>query len=252
MKEPKQSDASMIDPPDMHRLYVSSLILVVVLLSPTVALAFLRVQKSCAMRKSTVTARASTTRTLDSIQSVKGILFDVDGTLADSWKLGFDATQVVLQNHGIAPITEDIYHDHTRYCTPDRLARHAGFRPEDGPQFEIVGQRLGNEFDNLYVNLVSKESAGFYSGIPSLLESIPSRIKLGLLTNACVAYAEAVLRVNNNNKRFLSVHGADSIPAPKPNPDGLLVCCQEMGLEPSSCVYIGDSPSDAMAAHAAG
>ena len=54
--------------------------------------------------------------------SIKGVLFDIDGTLADSWKLGFDATQVVLQNNGIAAITEEIYHDYTKYCTPDRLA----------------------------------------------------------------------------------------------------------------------------------
>lgn len=87
--------------------------------------------------------------------SIKGVLFDIDGTLADSWKLGFDATQVVLQKNGIAEITEEIYHDYTKYCTPDRLARHAGFVPEDGHVFFSVGQKLGREFDDLYVNLVS-------------------------------------------------------------------------------------------------
>jgi hypothetical protein len=90
----------------------------------------------------------------DITSSIKGVLFDIDGTLADSWKLGFDATQVVLQNNGIAAITEEIYHDYTKYCTPDRLARHAGFVPEDGHVFFSVGQKLGREFDDLYVNLV--------------------------------------------------------------------------------------------------
>lgn len=86
-----------------------------------------------------------------------------------------------------------------------------------------------------------------------LLCSLPGHIKLGALTNACVAYAEEVLRVNDNVKeRFQAIHGADSVPAPKPMPDGLLMCCKELGLEPSECVYIGDSPSDAVAAQAAG
>jgi len=100
---------------------------------------------------------------------------------------------------------------------------------------------------------VSTETARFYEGMHPLLDSVPEHIKLGALTNACVAYAEALLHSNNQVlKRFLSVRGADNVPAPKPNPDGLLVCCKEMGLDPSECVYIGDSPSDAMAAQAAG
>ena len=96
---------------------------------------------------------------LETIKSVKGILFDVDGTLADSWKLGFDATQVVLQRNNIELITQELYHDCTRYCTPDRLARHVGYVPEDGLIFHQVGQRLGKEFDDLYVNLVSFEGS---------------------------------------------------------------------------------------------
>ena len=59
----------------------------------------------------------------------KGIIFDIDGTLADSWKLGFDATQVILEKHGIPLITEETYHECTRNATPDRLARHAGLLP---------------------------------------------------------------------------------------------------------------------------
>ena len=71
-------------------------------------------------------------------QDVKGIIFDIDGTLADSWKLGFDATVVVLEKNGLDPITERIYHEHTVYCTPERLARHAGLIPGDD-DFEAVG-----------------------------------------------------------------------------------------------------------------
>eukprot|EP01083_Nonionella_stella_P041389 112231_1 len=51
-----------------------------------------------------------------------GVIFDIDGTLADSWKLGFDATQVVLEKRNIPLITEASYHECTRYCTPERMA----------------------------------------------------------------------------------------------------------------------------------
>jgi phosphoglycolate phosphatase-like HAD superfamily hydrolase len=199
-------------------------------------------------------------------QKVKGIIFDIDGTLCDSWKLGYDATLVILQNHGIAAITPEQYHYHTRYSTPDRLARHANLIPGDD-DYEAVGKKLGREFDDLYVGLVSTTTAGFYPGIAELLHNLPQHVMLGALTNAAVAYAEAALSVNSRAlneaegtattttplyERFRSIRGADNVPEPKPSPAGLWQVCQDMGLHPADCVYIGDSPSDGQAAHAAG
>ena len=47
-------------------------------------------------------------------------------------------------------------------------------------------------------------------------------------------------------------HGeTDTIPR-KPDPDGLLLCAREMGLEPARCAYFGDSHTDLIAAHNAG
>lgn len=220
----------------------------------------------------------STTKVDDEIKTTmmkpkdaKGVIFDIDGTLADSWKLGFDATQVVLKNNDIELITEELYHECTKYCTPDRLARHAGLVPENGEEFQRVGEKLAQEFDELYVGLVSLETAGFYGGIQDLILSLPKdreNVKVAALTNACVGYAHAVLKTNcpmlgskNENDSeaqtgiydlFLSIHGADTVPKPKPDPSGLFQCCGEIELDPKECVYIGDSPSDAVAAKNAG
>ena len=209
----------------------------------------------------------------------KAIVFDIDGTLADSWKLGYEATQVVLKNNGIPLIDEVTYHECTKFSTPQRLARHAGLEPmtfaasgdeieqkaksieTNNALFERTGQKLAAEFDELYVGLVANETAGLFPGIRGVLERIiscPSTVvKMGCLTNACVAYAHAVLEVNDDSdlclvKHCLSVHGADTVPAAKPEPDGLYQVCDELGVAPCDAVYVGDSPSDALAAHAAG
>ncbi len=68
--------------------------------------------------------------------------------------------------------------------------------------YETVGNKLGQEFDDLYVGLVSTETAGFYPGIESLLTNIPSTVALGALTNAAVRYAYAVLEKNCPTKQL--------------------------------------------------
>lgn len=189
--------------------------------------------------------------------NVQAVIFDIDGTLADSFRLGYDATRVVLKNNDLNDITEDIYHDCTIYATPERMARHAGVFPGDD-NYEQVSTRLAKEFDDLYIGLVSMETAAFYPGVEEMIHCIPEAVKVGALTNAAHQYAHAVLKVNSKEDgkiyaRFSSIRGADDVPQPKPNPDGLLVVCKDMGgVDPASCVYIGDSPSDGMAAKNAG
>ena len=187
---------------------------------------------------------------------VQAILFDVDGTLADSGQLGFDATLQILEQNQYATITYAEYCEGCRYTTPERLARHVGLTPERDNDFHQVGQRLGQAFDDLYIDLVSMETAAFFPGMYDLIERI-SVPKMGVLTNAAERYAHAVLRANDRGdgrlyQRFGSILGADTVPKPKPHPDGLLQACRELQIAPADCVYIGDSPSDAMAATAAG
>lgn len=222
---------------------------------------------------------------------VRGIIFDIDGTLADSWNLGFQATLTVLteyhnKNNEEAhtpetyPLTAEEYHFGCRYTTPERLARHVGLEPGH-PSFESVGEDLGNQFDDYYVKLVDEKTAGFYDGIGDLLVKLHcgelsrangdddrdlNGVQLGALTNACVEYAHAVLKANcpqyssdipsssadvkDNSiySRFSSIHGANSVPRPKPFGDGILLCCEEMNLHPSQVIYVGDAPTDARAA----
>ena len=66
----------------------------------------------------------------------------------------------------------------------------------------------------------------------------------GALSNACGAYVCKVLLVNEVSELFKCKLGADDVPKAKPEPDGLLKCCEEMGnLLPERCIYIGDSPT---------
>lgn len=179
----------------------------------------------------------------------KGVLWDVDGTLSDSFMLGFESTQQILQNNGYNRISEDDYHKGTRYTTPRRLAWHVTDNLDDP-----IGINLGNQFDELYVKLVSPKTAPLYDGIKELLQDICSQnhVKVGALSNACGSYVESVLIENKIKSFFIASYGADQVPEAKPSSLGLLKLSSELDLNPSDCVYIGDSPSDGEAAKAAG
>ena len=180
---------------------------------------------------------------------IKAVLFDVDGTLSDSFHLGYSSTIEVLKLRG-ASITEEEYHAGTKYTTPRRLAWHVTGDPDNEEGIE-----LGRQFDTLYVDLVSVQTAPLYEGILPLLDLVAQRqVRLGALSNACGAYVRAVVRANRLEKYFSAEVqlGADDVPAAKPRPEGLLHLCASMGLRSEDCVYIGDSPSDGAAARAAG
>ena len=173
------------------------------------------------------------------------VIWDVDGTLADSTELGFTSTNAVLTEANLPAITLAQYMVGTRYATPQRLAWHA-----TGDVDHPSGVELGAAFDRHYIALVSLQTAGFFPGVADLvaaLAAVPNKSQ-AVLSNACGEYARAVMAANDVAKHMTLVHGADDAPRVKPAPDGLLAQCEAMGWQPARCVYVGDSPSDGAAA----
>ncbi|KAJ1463410.1 HAD-like domain-containing protein, partial [Pelagophyceae sp. CCMP2097] len=180
---------------------------------------------------------------------LRGVVWDIDGTLADSFNLAFGATNRVLERNGVAPVDGQAYIDGCRFTTPVRLAQHAGF---DAAVDSQRAAALAAEFDADYIALVTIEAAPLFPGVRDLLRDLarhPS-IKSGCLTNAAVGYAEAVVKVHSLED-FVSVHGADDVPRAKPFADGLIVCASDLQLDPAECFYVGDSVTDGQAARAA-
>jgi hypothetical protein len=112
----------------------------------------------------------------------KAVIFDIDGTLADSFQLAFSATNKVLTNNNFPPITAEQYHFGCRYTTPVRLATHTGLSPSDA-DFEARGAKLGAEFDALYIGMVDAKTAGFYPGMHELIRRVPSDVKIGKIVH---------------------------------------------------------------------
>jgi len=183
------------------------------------------------------------------------ILWDVDGTLVESTKLAFDATNEVLTAQGKPPVDVEAYKIGCKYTTPERFNFHMGLETGDP-----LGAELGAIFDDTYVKRVSKETAGLFDGMDRLLRSLAmAGHPQGALSNACGAYVRAVMSANELDEKpgeriglFRVALGADEVPKAKPDADGLLLCCEKLRVKAEDGVYVGDSPSDGKAARAAG
>jgi phosphoglycolate phosphatase-like HAD superfamily hydrolase len=122
------------------------------------------------------------------------VLWDVDGTLVESTKLAFDATNEVLQGAGRDAISVDEYKVGCRYTTPERFNFHLGLPTDEN---HPDGVELGQKFDDTYVARVSRETAGLFDGMDRLLRSLSlNGHPQGVLSNACGAYVRAVMTAN--------------------------------------------------------
>ena len=180
--------------------------------------------------------------------AANAIIWDLDGTLADTTTLGFTSTNAVLAEAGHAEVTLEEYRRGTRYATPQRMALHAR-----GDVDHEDGIELARRFDEMYVKLVTTDTAGFFPDVFEVVEALHKRgVNQGVLSNACTEYAREVMIVNGASKMMRAISGADAVPEVKPSPKELLQVAEKCYSHPRLCCYVGDSPSDGVAASAAG
>lgn len=170
------------------------------------------------------------------------VLFDLDGTLIDSMPLFRDATAASLQKYNAALDEKFFWHWHAHRLPFEDLFRHhalSGLEPES----------FRKALDGLFLDLVRK-NVSWSDGAEDVLLHLQSLgIPTGLVTNASSAYVDSV-DAKLALRRFCNVVVTSDSPGskPKPQPDGLLFAARQLGLHPTSCLYVGDQMFDMLAA----
>lgn len=75
-------------------------------------------------------------------------------------------------------------------------------------------------------------------------------IKIGVVTTKVRSEALAIL--NGYDLPFDTLVAGDDVKERKPNPQPVLKACENLGVSPWQCVFVGDHPFDMLAAKAAG
>ena len=173
------------------------------------------------------------------------ILFDHDGTLVDTEPV-WAAAKVALASEFGGTWTEQDTLDClglSMQFTLDRLRERGVNLPDE-------------EINNLLVAKVhetlAQQPVEFLPGIERfLLEVREAQIPAAVVTNATTSVARRTANAAPEGT-FSVVIGNDETTHPKPDPQPYLLAAERLGVDPTQCVALEDSPSGARSATAAG
>ena len=182
---------------------------------------------------------------------MKTVIFDLDGTLADTSGDLIDATNACFNAMGVGP--------QLSYGWDDALSLHGaramlreGLKRinREGDDVELERQYI--EFMRHYWAQLHKHSFMFDGAMDAVKELKSRGYLVGICTNKPEAMAEELLQKLGVRHEFAALIGADTLPYRKPHPMPLIETVKRAGGDPEQSLLVGDTFTDREAARAAG
>jgi phosphoglycolate phosphatase len=179
---------------------------------------------------------------------IRGVIFDLDGTLVDTLEDLADAANATLARFGFPGHSSDAY----RYFVGDGLMTlierivpdKNRSRQEVAACMDIFLQLYGQSWD-----LQSRP----YAGVVEMLQHLrQAGLKLGVLSNKPHAFTQLCVDRFFAADTFNFVYGQREGVAKKPDPAGALEIATLMQLMPQQILYVGDTATDMQTGNRAG
>lgn len=179
------------------------------------------------------------------MNDVKGLLFDGDGTLIDTYDMILRSMRKTLNDgEGMNWSDAELM---VGVGTP-LLDQMLHFTQSDVPRAE----RLVDEY-RAHNDSIHDAGIRAFEGTAEVLERFRAAgIPMGVVTSKRHELAERGFRLTGIFDFFDVFIAADDWPEHKPKPGPILHACDLLDLAPAQCFYIGDSPYDIQAGNAAG
>jgi AHBA synthesis associated protein len=171
-------------------------------------------------------------------RGLRAVLFDLDGTLLDSFQSHLEIYQATLAGFGIALTAADF----RRHYSPDwnEFYQRVGLRREDWDAASAS-----------WLREAAAHRPKPFAGVAATLGTLRKRFRLGLVTSGSLSRVRADLERGAIVEYFDVVVTADDVREPKPAPDGLRVALTALGLAAHQALYVGDTDADCAFARAA-
>jgi phosphoglycolate phosphatase len=178
---------------------------------------------------------------------IAAVLFDLDGTLADSAGDLAAALNAVRADHGLPALAVDALRPHASAGARGLLGVGMNVAP-DHPGY----RGLRDAFLAHYIAALDVTTR-LFDGVPAMLDAIEARgLAWGIVTNKVERYTTPVVASLGLSPRAGVVVSGDTTAHPKPHPLPLLHAAQALGVDPAACAYVGDDLRDVVAGNSAG
>jgi phosphoglycolate phosphatase len=178
---------------------------------------------------------------------VAAVLFDLDGTLADTAPDLAAALNRVRGDRGLPALPYATLRPHASHGARGLLGAGFGIAPEDADY-----SRLRDAFLAHYEAALCVGTA-LFDDVADLLAEIEARgLAWGIVTNKVARFTHPLLELLPPLARAGTVVCGDTTPYAKPHPEPLLHAARALGIAPESCLYVGDAERDVAAGVAAG
>jgi HAD superfamily hydrolase (TIGR01509 family) len=171
-----------------------------------------------------------------------GLLFDIDGTLMDTFDAILASMNEALDAFGVKALTSA----ELRPLIGMPVARQMDLlRGMEGPTVDQIT-------DLYYVHFMERVERGLplYPGVADTLSQLADH-PISTMTTRRLQGARRMLEVSGIASYFKAIVGGDEVSRPKPYPDLPLFSARALGIPPEQCVVIGDAPVDILAGRAA-
>jgi len=178
---------------------------------------------------------------------IEAAIFDLDGTLVDSLEAYFQVAKEAAANHG-EQITRDFVRgtlDANNHAFWELVfTEDVANRDEVISQVKFAARERWPAIQNQYLTHLP--------GVADTLRGLHSRgIKLGIVTAGSGSTMSPLVE-DDVARLFSAVVTKSDVDAPKPDPQGLQLALERMGVDPRRTIYVGDSQVDIQTARAAG
>jgi HAD superfamily hydrolase (TIGR01549 family) len=176
------------------------------------------------------------------MSKIDTILFDFDGTLANTLPLIFHTFKIIFQEF------------RNRDITPEEIMEYFG--PTEAGILKIM---FGNESDPVlkrYFELYEKYHPEYKHKNEEMIELLEflegKKVKMGIVTGKGKETLEMSLNILGMKPFFEVTIDGDDTRLPKPDPEGVFMALKRLGSVPEKTLFVGDSDADVGAGKSAG
>ncbi|WP_308035498.1 HAD family hydrolase [Neisseria cinerea] len=178
---------------------------------------------------------------------IQAVLFDLDGTLADTALDLGGALNTLLARHGLPAKSMDEIRTQASHGAAGLIKLGAGITP-DHPYYTRWRTEYLDEYDSRYA-----QDTELFDGVNELIAELDQRgIKWGIITNKSMRFTDKLVPKLGFIIPPAVVVSGDTCGEPKPSVKPMLYACGQIHADPQHTLYVGDAERDIQAGRNAG